>query len=204
MEKPPGDDKAFRPRIGGRGGRSRFERAPHFAPSVLAAAGARYAALAGMGRARPARPHVTRGVAHVHQPRADARRCIVKARIVRMGANGMKPARLGERDDIIKRMHRALGDTANSANLRVIDARSGVGAELRAAIEARERFLAELGISREPRERRLRALEDLERSDLTRKLAAEHRVTPLPTPLPGMRGRLLTCGHNAAGVPMAS
>jgi hypothetical protein len=49
MEKPPGDEKTFRPRIGGRGGRSRFERAPHFAPSVLAAAGARYAALAGWG-----------------------------------------------------------------------------------------------------------------------------------------------------------
>jgi hypothetical protein len=49
---------------------------------------------------------------------------------------------------------------------------------------------------------RARALERLERFDVARKLGTEHGLTPLPAPLPGMRGTLLACGQSAAGAPL--
>ena len=79
----------------------------------------------------------------------------------------------------------------------------GLGAALGRAIEERARFLAGLGIGHEPREQRLAALERLERFDLCRRLAAEHGATALKEPAPGMRGQMLACGHNAAGVALA-
>jgi type IV secretory pathway VirD2 relaxase len=79
----------------------------------------------------------------------------------------------------------------------------GLGAQLGTAIEARARFLAGIGIPREPREERVQALEQLERADLGRQLAARHGVSALPAPAHGMRGRLLECGQSPGGTPLA-
>lgn len=90
-------------------------------------------------------------------------------------------------------------DSQDSATPRV---HYGMGAELLAAIADRDRFLQGLGIPREPRELRLSALRKLERLDVARKLAAEHGVAALPAPVPGMRGRMISCGQSATGVPL--
>ena len=90
-------------------------------------------------------------------------------------------------------------DTQDPAALR---APYGLGIELGAAINARARFVAALGVPLAPPDERARALERLERFDIARKLGAEHGLTPLPAPLPGMRGTLLTCGQSAAGAPL--
>jgi type IV secretory pathway VirD2 relaxase len=79
----------------------------------------------------------------------------------------------------------------------------GLGPVLGRAMEERARFLADLGIPRQPREQRLAALERLERFDVCRRLAAEHGVTALQEPAAGMRGRMLECGQSVAGVPLA-
>jgi type IV secretory pathway VirD2 relaxase len=79
---------------------------------------------------------------------------------------------------------------------------SGHGAQLGAALTARERFLAGLGIPREPREQRIRGLERLEQLEIGRKVAAEHGVTALAEPLHGMRGELVPAGVTAAGVSL--
>jgi type IV secretory pathway VirD2 relaxase len=60
---------------------------------VLARVHVRFIRVAGLGTPRVPRKHVTRGVADVRAPRLGARRCIVKARIVRMGPHGVKAAR---------------------------------------------------------------------------------------------------------------
>jgi hypothetical protein len=78
----------------------------------------------------------------------------------------------------------------------------GLGVELGAAIDARARFLTRLGVPLAPPDERARALERLERFDVARKLGTEHGLTPLPAPLPGMRGALLTCGQSAVGAPL--
>jgi hypothetical protein len=79
----------------------------------------------------------------------------------------------------------------------------GLGPELRAALRSRERFLESLGLPREPRAERLRALERLERLDMCRKVAARHGATALAEVPPGMRGRLLACGESASGAALA-
>jgi type IV secretory pathway VirD2 relaxase len=93
-EKPPHERSTFRPRIGGRGGEVAFQRAPRFCQSVLARAHRRFVRTAGLGPDRPARKRRTRGVDDVLRPRMDARRCVVKALIVKTGPRGMKAARL--------------------------------------------------------------------------------------------------------------
>jgi hypothetical protein len=94
-KKNPSDEPAtFRPRIGGRKGHVPVQRAPRFIASVLARARGRFVRAAGIGPAGAPRNHVMRGVADVPRPRIGARRCIVKARIVRMGPHGTKVARL--------------------------------------------------------------------------------------------------------------
>jgi hypothetical protein len=80
----------------------------------------------------------------------------------------------------------------------------GYGAEVARAIAARDEFLGTLGIPREPPEQRLAALERLERRDIGRKVAAEHAVSLMPAPLPGMRGEMLSCGQTAAGVSLVA
>jgi type IV secretory pathway VirD2 relaxase len=94
MQKSPDDDTRLRPRMGSRKGKVAVQRAPRFIQSVLARAYVRYGRIAGAGQGRAPRKHVTRGVADVRQPRIGARRCIVKARIIKMGPHGMKAARL--------------------------------------------------------------------------------------------------------------
>jgi type IV secretory pathway VirD2 relaxase len=94
MEKSPHERSTFRPRIGGRGGEVAFQRAPRFCQSVLARAHRRFVRTAGLGPARPPRKRGTRGVDDVLRPRMDARRCVVKALIVKTGPRGMKAARL--------------------------------------------------------------------------------------------------------------
>ena len=78
----------------------------------------------------------------------------------------------------------------------------GLGAAVRAAVAERERFLRGLGIPIEPREERVRALRQLERQDLARRLAAEHGVVAMPSVVPGMRGQVLACGHDSSGTPL--
>jgi hypothetical protein len=78
----------------------------------------------------------------------------------------------------------------------------GHGAALGAAIAAREKFLAEIGIPREPREQRIRELERLEQLDVGRKLAAEQGAALLSEPMRGMRGELIPAGQTAGGVPL--
>lgn len=78
----------------------------------------------------------------------------------------------------------------------------GFGVELGVAINARARVLATLGVPLAPPESRARALGRLERFDVARKLGTEYGLTPLPAPLPGMRGTLLACGQSAAGAPL--
>jgi hypothetical protein len=79
----------------------------------------------------------------------------------------------------------------------------GLGPELSGALRARERFLESLGLPREPRAERLRALDRLERLDVCRAVAARHGATALTEVPPGMRGRLLACGKSASGVALA-
>jgi type IV secretory pathway VirD2 relaxase len=79
----------------------------------------------------------------------------------------------------------------------------GFGSELQTAIEQRERFVLSLGIAAEPRDGRVRALGLLDRQDLARKLAVEHRVTALASPPPGMRGQLLMVRESATSEPIA-
>jgi len=93
-QKPSRDGASFRPRMGGKKGNVRVQRVPGFIPSVLARVRGRFVRAAGLAPARPGRRHIPRGVADVARPGAGARRCIVKARIVRMGAHGVKTARL--------------------------------------------------------------------------------------------------------------
>jgi type IV secretory pathway VirD2 relaxase len=94
MEKSPVEVPILRPRIGGRGGEVAFQRAPLFCRSVLARVQLRFGRAAGLGRPRPARKNGTRAVADVLRPTAKSRRCVVKARVVRMNEHGMKAARL--------------------------------------------------------------------------------------------------------------
>jgi type IV secretory pathway VirD2 relaxase len=94
VDESSGKKRSLRPRIGGRRGQFPFQRAPHFCASVLARAQVRFVKVAALGRTRPPRRTGTRCVADVMRPRADARRCIVKARIVPMNARGVKAARL--------------------------------------------------------------------------------------------------------------
>ena len=93
-KKPSDEGATFRPRIGIRKGAVPPQRVPRFIPSVLVRARVRFGRAAGFGSPGPARKHIMRGVADVRQPRIGARRCIVKARIVRMGQHGVKAARL--------------------------------------------------------------------------------------------------------------
>jgi len=79
----------------------------------------------------------------------------------------------------------------------------GLGATLGAAMKERDRFLDGLGIAREPRERRLRALERLQQMDVARDLARQHGVALMPEPVPGLRGRLLALEERAPGAPLA-
>jgi hypothetical protein len=78
----------------------------------------------------------------------------------------------------------------------------GLGAAVRAALAERERFLHGLGIPVEPREEKVRALRELERIDIGRRLAAEHGVTALPAVALGMRGRMLACGQDSSATPL--
>ena len=94
VDKSSGQERSFRPRMGGRRRQVPFQRAPHFCASVLARAQVRFVKVAALGRTRSPRRTGTRCVADVMRPRADARRCIVKARIVPMNARGVKAARL--------------------------------------------------------------------------------------------------------------
>jgi type IV secretory pathway VirD2 relaxase len=94
IEKSPGDERSFRPRLGGRGGQVPFQRAPRFCPSVIARAQVRFQKTARFARSRPPRKGGTRCVADVLRPGIGSRRCIVKARIVQMNGRGMKAARL--------------------------------------------------------------------------------------------------------------
>jgi len=80
--------------MGSKKGNVRVQRVPGFIPSVLARARSRFVRVAGLVPTRSGRRHIPRGVADVARPGVGARRCIVKARIVRMGAHGVKVARL--------------------------------------------------------------------------------------------------------------
>ena len=93
-QKRSREDSTLRPRIGGRKGKVPVQRTPRFIPSVLERAHVRFIRVAGLGTPRVPHKHITRGVADVRTPRLGARRCIVKARIVRMGPHGLKAARL--------------------------------------------------------------------------------------------------------------
>src|SRR3569832_777841 len=92
-QKPSREGTPFRPRIGKKG-TVRVQRVPGFIPAVGARARSRVGRAAGLAPARSGRRHIPRGVADVARPGVGARRCIVKARIVRMGAHGVKVARL--------------------------------------------------------------------------------------------------------------
>jgi type IV secretory pathway VirD2 relaxase len=94
MERSPQERSTFRPRVGGRGGQVPFQRAPRFCQSVLIRAHRRFVRVAGLAPARPPRKGGTRGVDDTLRPRADARRCVVKALIVKTGPRGVKAARL--------------------------------------------------------------------------------------------------------------
>ena len=94
MDKSSHERGTLRPRIGGRGGEVAFQRAPRFCQSVLIRAHRRFVRVAGLAPARPARKTGTRGVDDVLRPRANARRCVVKALIVKTGPRGVKAARL--------------------------------------------------------------------------------------------------------------
>jgi hypothetical protein len=85
----------FQPRIGVRPGEVGFQHAPRFCRSVLVRAQVRFARAASLGRPRPPRKNGTRCVADVPRPGADSRRCIVKARVIRMnGGRDMQATRL--------------------------------------------------------------------------------------------------------------
>ena len=81
-------ERALRPRVGGRGGQAPQQRVPTFTASVLARAQKRFVRIAVR---RPGRTGVT---AYVKPPRENARRCAVKARVVKMMANGTGAAKL--------------------------------------------------------------------------------------------------------------
>jgi type IV secretory pathway VirD2 relaxase len=93
MEKPLVDVPRLRPRIGGGGGEIAYQRAPRFCQSVLIRAQRRFARVSGLGPPRPPRKLGTRGVADVLHPRANARRCVVKAHIAKLTGRGMAAAR---------------------------------------------------------------------------------------------------------------
>jgi type IV secretory pathway VirD2 relaxase len=94
MEKRSDDVPRFRPRIGGRRGQVPYQRAPRFIRSVLARARLRFVRVAGIGRAPIARKVGSRRAADVARPSTSARRCVIKARVVRLTDGGIAAARL--------------------------------------------------------------------------------------------------------------
>jgi type IV secretory pathway VirD2 relaxase len=89
------ESKTFRPRVGGRGGQIKPQRVPTFRSTVIARIQQRIRRIAGP---RPAgasarKRHPTAGF-YGDAPTDSSRRCIVKARIVRMAGRGIKAARL--------------------------------------------------------------------------------------------------------------
>jgi type IV secretory pathway VirD2 relaxase len=93
----PSDDesRSLRPRIGGRRGQIKPQRAPTFRRSLLALMQQRFGRVARiggppMGSARGSMP----AAADVREPASYARRCVVKARVVPMNAHGLAAARL--------------------------------------------------------------------------------------------------------------
>ncbi|MEP6654225.1 MAG: DUF3363 domain-containing protein [Myxococcales bacterium] len=79
----------------------------------------------------------------------------------------------------------------------------GFGSTRATAMQQRDRFLLQIGIPVEPPSERIRALAELERFEVATKLARNQGVTPLASPLEGMRGQLLACGHSSDGRPLA-
>ena len=79
----------------------------------------------------------------------------------------------------------------------------GFGSTKATAMQERNRFLLQIGIPLEPPSERIRALAELERLDIATKLARHHGVTPMASPIAGMRGQLLACGHSSDGRPLA-
>ena len=88
-------DPEFRPRIGGRRGQIKPQRVPTLRRDLIARMQLRFRRVAGF-KPRPFGPvrGRTPNAAHVREPMALARRCIVKARIVPMSAYGIKATRL--------------------------------------------------------------------------------------------------------------
>ena len=99
-------ESLLRPRIGGRRGRVPQQRVPTFTSSVLARAQLRFARLARSGTALRPRHEGPGAPADVRRPSPDARRCVVKARVVQQRAGGIDAARLHldyiERDGVEK------------------------------------------------------------------------------------------------------
>jgi type IV secretory pathway VirD2 relaxase len=89
------EDRAFRPRIGGRRGQIKPQRMPTFRSTVIARIHQRIRCSAGPkpAAASARKRHPTAGF-YGDKPTASSRRCIVKARIVRMAGGGIKAARL--------------------------------------------------------------------------------------------------------------
>jgi type IV secretory pathway VirD2 relaxase len=94
MEKRPDELTRFRPKIGGRRGQVPYQRAPRFIRSVVARARLRFARVAGLGRASVGRSGASRRAADVSRPAGSARRCVIKARVVRLAGSGVAAARL--------------------------------------------------------------------------------------------------------------
>jgi hypothetical protein len=89
------DSKTFRPRVGGRGGQIKPQRVPTFRSTVIARIQQRIRRIAGPkpAGASARKRHPTAGF-YGDAPTVSSRRCIVKARIVRMAGRGIKAARL--------------------------------------------------------------------------------------------------------------
>lgn len=89
------EDRPFRPCIGGRRGQIKPQRVPTFRSTVIARIHQRIRRIAGPKPAGVSSRmrHPTAGF-YGDQPTASSRRCIVKARIVRMAGGGIKAARL--------------------------------------------------------------------------------------------------------------
>jgi type IV secretory pathway VirD2 relaxase len=94
MEKRPDELTRFRPKIGGRRGQVPYQRAPRFIRSVVARARLRFVRVGGVARGPAERRCGSRRVADVSRPSASARRCVIKARVVRLAGGGIAAARL--------------------------------------------------------------------------------------------------------------
>lgn len=92
MEKRPEELTQFRPKIGSRRGEVPYQRAPRFIRSVVARARLRFLRVARVGRSSADRRSSSRRVADVAQPLASTRRCVIKARVVRLTARGLAAA----------------------------------------------------------------------------------------------------------------